>query len=87
METNIKADSQFQAFLKHFRTAQGEKQKEFCQWLLEDAEGLTLEEQVVYKTYLVVHNLIEYEELKNKMRWNIWKPDPDEAMKLIEAYP
>lgn len=46
-----------------------------------------MEEQVVYKTYLVVHNLIEYEELKNKMRWNIWKPDPDEAMKLIEAYP
>jgi len=67
--------------------AKGEKQKEFCQWLLEDAEGLTLEEQVVYKTYLVVHNLIEYEELKNEMKWNIWKPDPDAAMELIEAYP
>ena len=21
------------------------------------------------------------------MKWNIWKPDPDAAMKLIEAYP
>ncbi len=67
--------------------SKGKKQKEFCQWLLTDAEGLTLEEQLAYKTYLVVYNLIEYEDVKNEMRRNIWKLDSNEAMKLIQEYP
>jgi len=45
----------------------GEKQKEFCRWLFTDAEGLTIEEQVMYESYLFGYNLIEDEEVKREM--------------------
>lgn len=64
--------------------SKGQKQKEFCQWLLTDAEGLTLEEQVVYKTYLAVYNLIEDEEVANEMRRKIWKLDIDATAELVQ---
>ena len=37
----------------------GEKQKEFCRWLLADAEGLTIEEQVTYQSYMVAYGVVE----------------------------
>ncbi len=68
--------------------SKGQKQKEFCRWLLTDAEGLTLEEQVRYKAHLVIYNLIEDEEVKQEMRKkNIWKPDPDVVTELIQEFP
>ena len=67
--------------------SKGQKQKEFCRWLLTDAEGLTLEEQARYKAHLVTYNLIEYEEVQQEMRRNIWKPDPNVMAELIEEYP
>ena len=35
----------------------GKKLNEFCQWLITDAEGLTIEEQISYKTLMVAYNI------------------------------
>jgi hypothetical protein len=40
----------------------GEKQKEFCRWLMTDAEGLTIEEQVMYKIYMLTYDIVEAED-------------------------
>ena len=53
----------------------GEKMKEFCQWLIDDAEGLTIEEQVTYKTYMIAYNIVEDEEVKRLMGRKALKPD------------
>jgi len=74
----------------------GEKQKEFCRWLLTDAEGITIEERVMYEFYLVSYNLIEDEEVRRemgrkkiKMDYNaiaevLEPPTPEEMAKFIQ---
>ena len=54
--------------------AKGRKQTEFCRWLLEDAKGLTLEEKRWYQFYLIDYNLIQDEEVKQKMRYDLFGP-------------
>jgi len=73
----------------------GGKQKEFCRWLLDGVEGLTMEERVMYKSYLFGYNLIEDEEVKREMAGKRIKrdygavfevfgpPTPEEMAKLI----
>jgi len=48
----------------------GEKLKEFCQWLVEDAEGLTIKEKVMYQTYMVAYNIVEAEDLFCSLKRN-----------------
>jgi len=74
----------------------GEKQKEFCRWLLTDAKGMTIEEQIMYEFYLVSYNLIEDEEVKREMGRRRIKmdygavfemfgpPTPEEMAKFIQ---
>jgi hypothetical protein len=54
--------------------AKGQKQLEFCLWLLDDAGGLSLEEQRLYQFYLVDHHLIENEEVMTAMRYDLFGP-------------
>ncbi len=53
----------------------GEKLTEFCQWLITDAEGLTVKEQVAYKTLITTYNIVKDEEVKRQMGRKVWKPD------------
>jgi len=53
----------------------GEKQKEFCRWLVADAEGLSIEEQVTYQSYMIAYNIVEDEEVKRQMGRKALKPD------------
>ena len=65
-----------------------EKLKEFCRWLITDAEGLTIEERVTYQFYLVTYNIIEDEEVKNLMGRKVLRPDYDKAADwLYECMP
>ncbi len=52
----------------------GRKQIEFCQWLLTDASGLTIEEKRAYQSYLIDHNLIENQEVAKAMRYDLFGP-------------
>jgi len=61
----------------------GEKQKEFCRWLLTDAEGLTIEEQVSYKAYMIAYNIVEDEEVKKEMGRKIWRPNYDQLAEYL----
>ena len=64
-----------------------EKLKEFCRWLITDAEGLTIEEQVTYKACMITYNIVE-EEVKREMGRKIWRPDYDKlAEYLYEGMP
>ena len=54
----------------------GKKMKEFCRWLITDAEGLAIEEQIAYKTLMVTYNIVD-EEVKKLMGRKVWKPDYD----------
>ena len=66
----------------------GKKMKEFCRWLVADAEGLTIEEQVSYKTVMIIYNIIEDEEVKRQMGRKVWKPDYDGLVEwLYESVP
>jgi len=66
----------------------GEKQKEFCRWLLTDAEGLTIEEQVTYQSYIVAYGVVEDEEVKEQMARKVWKPDYNKVAEwLYEGMP
>jgi len=55
----------------------GEKLTEFCQWLVTEAKGLTIEEQVAYRTLIITYNIVENEEVKKQMGRKVWKPDYD----------
>ena len=48
--------------------SKGKKQSEFCRWLIEQGEGITLEENLLYQFYLLKYNLIQSQEVKQKMR-------------------
>ncbi|MBM3238047.1 hypothetical protein FJZ31_17285 [Candidatus Poribacteria bacterium] len=66
----------------------GEKQKEFCQWLIGDAEGLTIEEQVTYQSYMIAYGVVENEEVRKQMGRKVWKPDYDKVAEwLYEGMP
>ena len=41
----------------------GEKLTEFCQWLVTEAEGLAIEEQVAYRTLIITYNIVKAEDL------------------------
>ena len=61
----------------------GEKQKEFCRWLLTDAEGLTIEEQVTYKAYMTAYDIVEDEEVKKEMGRKVWRPNYDKLAEYL----
>ena len=66
----------------------GGKQKEFCRWLITDAEGLTIEEQVTYKAYMLAYNIVEIEEVKRQMGRKALKPNYDKVAEwLYEEMP
>ncbi len=54
--------------------AKGRKQIEFCRWLLSDANGLTLEEKRLYQFYLIDYHLIQNEEVKQAMKYDLFGP-------------
>jgi len=62
----------------------GEKQKEFCQWLMSDAEGLTIEEQVTYQSYMVAYGVVEDEEVRKQMGRKVLRPNLDNLVELID---
>jgi len=65
----------------------GEKLKEFCQWLIADAEGLAVEEQVAYKTVMITYNIVD-EEVKRQMGRKVLRPDYDSLAEVIdETFP
>jgi hypothetical protein len=66
----------------------GEKQKEFCRWLLIDAEGLTIEEQVTYQSYMIAYGVVEDEEVKEQMGRRVLRPNYDNLAEVIdETFP
>ena len=66
----------------------GEKQKEFCRWLITDAEGLTIEERVTYQSYMIAYHIVEDEEVKRQMGRKILRPDYDKVAEwLYEGMP
>ncbi|MFQ6042656.1 MAG: hypothetical protein ACE5PV_17505, partial [Candidatus Poribacteria bacterium] len=66
----------------------GEKQKEFCRWLLVDAEGLTIEEQVTYQSYMIAYSVVEDEEVKEQMGRRVLRPNYDNLAEVIdETFP
>jgi len=65
----------------------GKKMKEFCRWLVADAEGLTIEEQVSYKTLMITYNIVD-EEVKKLMGRKALRPNYDSLAELIdETFP
>ena len=62
----------------------GEKQNQFCRWLMGDAEGLTIEEQVAYKFYMLSYNIVENEEVKSEMGRKILKPNYDVFIEFLQ---
>ncbi len=61
----------------------GEKQKEFCQWLMTDAEGLTIEEQVGYRVYMLTYDIVEDREVKSEMGRRKIRPNYDILIELL----
>ena len=65
----------------------GEKQKKFCRWLITDAEGLTIEEQVTYQSYMITYSIVEDKEVKREMGRKV-RPNYDNLAELIdETFP
>jgi len=65
-----------------------EKLKEFCRWLITDAEGLTVEEQVTYKACMITYDIVEDEGVKREMGRKVWRPNYDKlAEYLYEGMP
>jgi len=61
-----------------------EKQNQFCRWLMTDAEGLTIEEQVAYRFYMLSYNIVEDEEVKREMGRRILKPNYDVFIEFLQ---
>jgi len=61
----------------------GKKLTEFCQWLVDDAEGLTIEEQVAYKTLITTYNIVEDKEVRRQMGRKVWRPDYDQLAEYL----
>ncbi len=66
----------------------GEKQKQFCRWIITDAEGLTIEEQITYKALMIAYNIVEDEEVKRQMGRKVLRPDYNKVVEwLYESMP
>jgi len=66
----------------------GEKLKEFCQWLVTDAEGLTKEEQVTYQSYMIAYDIVEDKEVERQMGRKVLRPNYDRLAELLdESFP
>ncbi|MBM3241906.1 hypothetical protein FJZ31_37015 [Candidatus Poribacteria bacterium] len=66
----------------------GEKQKGFCRWLITDAKGLTIEEQVTYQSYMIAYGVVEDEEVKEQMGRKVLRPNYDNLAEVIdETFP
>jgi hypothetical protein len=61
----------------------GAKLNEFCRWLMTDAEGLTIEEQVMYRIYMLTYDIVEDEEVKEEMGRRKIKPNYDVLVELL----
>ena len=61
-----------------------EKLKEFCRWLITDAEGLTIEEQVTYQSYMITYDIVEDEEVKEEMGRKALRPNYDNLAEVID---
>ena len=61
----------------------GKKLSEFCQWLITDAEGLTVKEQIAYKTLITTYNIVKDEEVKRQMGRKVWRPDYDQLAEYL----
>jgi len=61
----------------------GEKQNQFCRWLMTDAEDLTIEEQVMYRIYMLTYDIVEDEEMKREMGRRKIKPNYDVLIELL----
>jgi len=59
------------------------KLTEFCQWLITDAEGLTIEEQVMYQTCIITYNIVEDKEVQRQMGRKVWRPDYDQLAEYL----
>jgi len=62
----------------------GEKQKEFCRWLMIDAEGLTIEEQVAYRVYMLTYDIVEDEGVKREMGKRRIRPNYDVLVGFLQ---
>ena len=51
--------------------AKGQKQAEYCRWLLEEDTGLTLQRKELLIYYLFKYNLIENKEVETEMRYKL----------------
>jgi len=49
-----------------------------------DAEGLTIEEQVAYRFYMLSYNIVEDEEVKREMGRRILKPNYDVFIEFLQ---
>ena len=61
----------------------GKKQKEFCRWLIDDAEGLTIEEQVTYQSYMIAYGIVEDKEVEEQMGRKVLRPNYDKLVDLL----
>jgi len=65
----------------------GKKLKEFCRWLVADAEELTIEEQIAYQSYIIAYGIAD-EEVTNQMGRKMLRPNYDNLAKVInETFP
>jgi len=62
----------------------GEKQKEFCRWLITNAEGLTIEEQVTYRSYMIAYGVVEDKEVRKQMGRKVLRPNYDNLVEVID---
>jgi hypothetical protein len=62
----------------------GEKQNQFCRWLMDDADGLTIEEQVTYQSYMVAYGVVENEEVRKQMGRKVVRPNLDNLVEVID---
>ena len=63
--------------------ATGKKQAEFCEWLLETHDEMSLQSKQRYMLYLAGYNLVKNREVLRKM-WNKIDPKTDNDFFLIE---
>ena len=57
----------------------GQKKIEFCKWLIQKHEGVTLEEKVLFQFFLLDNHLIENEEVENAMKRNLFGQPRDRS--------
>ena len=66
--------------------SKGKKQSEFCRWLLEDGEGITIQEKLFYQFYLLRYNLIQNQEVMQKMRRTLLLDSPADYSWIFDVF-